>query len=152
MAVSKDAALIKITEVLSSQKFAVVATDADDHIHTSLVCYTVSKDLKFVYFATPRTTRKYRFLKKNRKIGINISDSRNDLKDTHNAYAVTAYGEAIELYDDVKDETAAELIFRFNHLDDFYKDPLTAVISVKISEYSITSNFQNVSIIKMKDL
>jgi general stress protein 26 len=149
MAVSTSAAVLKIGEILANQKFAVIATDADDHIHTSLVCFTVSKDMNCFFFGTPRTTRKYRYLKKNNKLGFNVSDNRNVPEDTHNAYAVTAHGEALELFDSDRDDFAKALIKRFPHLEDFYNDPATAIFTVKIKEYSITSNFQNVVTITM---
>jgi general stress protein 26 len=70
MAISKEAAIIKIAEILDLNKFSVVATDADDHIHTSLVCFTVSKDLNCFFFGTPRNTRKYNILRKTENWGL----------------------------------------------------------------------------------
>lgn len=143
MAISKQAALIKITDVLGKQKFMTLATDAGDHLHTSLLCYTISKDLHCVFFGTPRTTRKYRNLKKNGKNAINFSDDRNEDRDTHRAFSVTAHGTAYELVDE-RDEHATLLIKRFPHLEDFYRDPAVAIFRVKIDEYSITGDFQDV--------
>jgi hypothetical protein len=54
----------------------------------------------------------------------------------------------VELYDDERGQIALQLIKRFPNLEDFYKDPATAVFIVKIKEYSITSNFQQVLTIK----
>jgi uncharacterized pyridoxamine 5'-phosphate oxidase family protein len=144
MVVSKEAALIKITEILGNRKFAVIATDQGDHIHTSLVCFTVSKKLNCIFFGTPRTTRKYKHLKQNSKVGFNVSDNTNDPLDTHKAFAVTAYGEGAELYDSDRDMVAKLLIARYPHLESFYGDQATAIFIVKINEYSITSNFQQV--------
>ncbi len=144
MAISKEAAIIKISEILSGNKFSVIATDADDHIHTSLVCFTVSKDLNCFFFGTPRNTRKYKYLKKNGKLGLNVSNNKNRIEDTHLAYAVTANGSASELYDDEREKIALQLVKKFPNLEDFYKDPATAIFIVKIKEYSITSNFQQV--------
>jgi len=149
MVISKEAALLKITEIIGSQRFAVVATDSGEHIHTSLVCFTVSKDLNCFFFGTPRNTRKYKFLKKNGKVGFNISDNKNYPEDTHNAYAVTAHGEGSELYDNERQRIADLLMRKYPHLKEFYEDPATALFIIKIKEYSITSNFQQVVTLSM---
>ncbi|HNT28794.1 MAG TPA: pyridoxamine 5'-phosphate oxidase family protein [bacterium] len=143
MAISKQAALIKIIDVLGAQRFTTLATDTGDELHTSLVCYTFSKDLHCLFFGTPRTTRKYKNLKKNGKNAFNVSDHRNEEDDTHRAFSVTAHGTAYELVDD-REKYAALLIKRFPRLERFYRDPAVAIFRVKIDEYSITGDFQDV--------
>jgi len=52
--------------LLQSQRFAVVASQSKGQPYCSPVAFASSKDLKHLFFATPRYARKYSNSKENR--------------------------------------------------------------------------------------
>ena len=57
-----------IRQVLSANRFAVLATVSEGKPHSSFVAYTASGDSLQLIFATYRHTRKYANLKQNNQV------------------------------------------------------------------------------------
>ncbi|MDZ7838585.1 MAG: pyridoxamine 5'-phosphate oxidase family protein [Actinomycetota bacterium] len=84
----------KIKELLSGQKFAVLATHTRDYPYTSLVGFVASEDLSYLIFAVSRESRKYSYMVENNIVSMLIDDRKNEPGDFRQASAVTIMGEA----------------------------------------------------------
>ena len=83
-----------IRQVLSANRFAVLATVSEGKPHSSFVAYTASGDSLQLIFATYRHTRKYANLKQNNQVSMLIENS----KDRSTEITVlTATGKAVEV-------------------------------------------------------
>lgn len=82
----------EIRELLESQKLAVLATHGQGQPYTSLVAFASSTDLREIYFATSRSTRKYDNVTANPKVSLLVDNRSNDVSDFHLAMAATALG------------------------------------------------------------
>ena len=87
----------KISNLLKTQRFAVIATQDKNEPYTNLVTFLASKDLKKIYFPTSKNTKKYENLSTNSKISILIDNRVNKPKDIKNAIALTAAGRSKEI-------------------------------------------------------
>ena len=66
-----------IRQVLSANRFAVLATVSEGKPHSSFVAYTASGDSLQLIFATYRHTRKYANLKQNNQVSMLIENSKD---------------------------------------------------------------------------
>ena len=130
-----------IGRLLSSQRLAVLASYGDDQPYTSLVAFAASADLKAIYFATSRATRKFANLTRCARVSMLIDNRSNRQRDFHKGIAVTALGSVGE----VEKSEAAELYLRKHpHLKDFMESPSTALLEISVERYYLVSRFQNV--------
>jgi nitroimidazol reductase NimA-like FMN-containing flavoprotein (pyridoxamine 5'-phosphate oxidase superfamily) len=88
----------QIRELLTIQKLAVLSTHHSGQPYASLVAFVGRKDLKKIFFVTPRTTRKFANLSADPRIAILINSSLNMDSDFHEAVSVTALGNAKEIH------------------------------------------------------
>ncbi|MHB0999201.1 MAG: pyridoxamine 5'-phosphate oxidase family protein [Armatimonadota bacterium] len=129
-----------IDRLLSSQMLAVLATCSDDHPYTSLVAFTASSDLKKIYFATFRSTRKFVNLIHNARISMLIDNRSNQQSDFLEGIAVTVIGSVNET---AKDEAAELFLQKHPDLKDFIDSSDTALMEVRVERYLLVSKFQN---------
>lgn len=136
----------RLTDLFSGQKLAVVSTtQPDGHPYASLVAFVASEDLKYMYFATSRATRKYGNLQKDARAAILVNNSRNQSADFYQAMAATGIGHAVELSDDAAQAARGRYIERHPYLEDFVKSPSCALFQVTLQAYYLVENFQNVT-------
>ena len=64
-----------------TQKHAVLATDSAGAPYTSLVSYACTPDMRGVIFITPKSTRKYKNMLKNKQVSLLIDTRTNTEKD-----------------------------------------------------------------------
>ena len=142
----------RLTELLESQKLAVLSTDHKGQPYGSLVCFASTADFKEILFATTRSTRKFGNLKGNPKVAMVIDSRENAKRDLHAAMAVTATGEAQETPS--ADEAACIEIYLEKHpyLKDFLFSPTCALVRVHVDTYYLVSRFQAVTEIHTKDM
>lgn len=72
-----------------TQPHAVLATDSDGQPYTSLIAFALTPDMKGVVFATPKSTRKYKNILKNKYVSLLIDTRSNTETDYMNAESVT---------------------------------------------------------------
>jgi len=130
--------------LFSSQNLAVLATHQAGQPYASLVAFVVSEDLKYLYFATPTTTRKFNNLTTNPRVALLINSSQNQVSDFHQAIAVTVTGEAAEMSGQSKKECLKPYLMKHPHLEDFVKSPTCALVRVTVKSYYMVKNFQHV--------
>lgn len=69
----------KIKELLDKQKLGVLATQGEKYPYNTLVAYAFSEDLRYIFFATMKHTRKYTNLMKHPHVSILIDSRTNEL-------------------------------------------------------------------------
>lgn len=131
----------KIKKLLSQQKLGVLATRGTKYPYNTLVGYTFSTDLRYLYFATMKHTRKYDNILKHRHVSILIDNRSNDAKDFKDAVALTVTGE-------IKNESTETYqnlyLKRFPYLKDFIENPECVILPLKVDKFIYVQRFQEV--------
>ena len=66
-----------LQELCHTQPLAALATDAGSHPYASLVAVAVTNNLRSLYFATPRATRKWANLTRNPQVSLLLDNQRS---------------------------------------------------------------------------
>lgn len=141
----------KITGITSEQLFGVLATSRDNHPYTTLLAFHLSEDLKNLYFATPKDTRKFRELSSNPAVSFFIHNSCNLSEDLSQALGITITGEASELSKDRDDPGLNIFLEKHPQMKKFIFWENTAFIRVKVKRLDIVERFQNVTVLEIKE-
>ena len=139
-----DQAIQGIRQLMADQKLGVLSTCHDREPHASIIGFAPSPDLRRLYFATPRATRKHRNLVYCGKAALLIDDRNNELADFHEAHAVTANGRATEPQGEERDQALAIFTQRHPHLRDFVRSPSCALFAIQVETYRFVNRFQQV--------
>jgi uncharacterized protein YhbP (UPF0306 family) len=131
----------KIRGLFVSQQLAVLATRQGGQPYTSLVAFAFSDDLRQLFFATTRATRKFSNLQAEPRVSLLI-DNRSD--DFREAIAVTALGRAQEVSLSQRPALLGLYLDRHADLKEFVTAPTCALLQVEVTSYSLVSRFQNV--------
>lgn len=140
-----------LRKLFSEQYFMVLATGSGEKLHTSLVAFASSDDLKKFYFATPRSTRKFQNLTANAYVSLFIDNRTNDPTDITNKIGATVEGRAKEIPAANREQVAAFFLEKNAYLTQFVNDPNTALIGVNVSRYHIVTDFQDVMILNVDE-
>jgi nitroimidazol reductase NimA-like FMN-containing flavoprotein (pyridoxamine 5'-phosphate oxidase superfamily) len=130
--------------LLNSQRLAMLSTHSDGQPYANLVAFACSGDLRFLYFATARSTRKFSNLANDSRVALLISNSTNQEADFHEAAAVTVVGSAGEMSGPDKDAALSLYLAKHPYLEDFVRSPTCALIKVQARNYILVKNFQQV--------
>ena len=133
-----------ISELLSEQKVAVLATDADSRPYATLVGFWADGNLECIYFFTTRTPRKFAAPSANPRVAMLIDNRSNRSSDFREAMAVTALGEAREVNKEEEREVISAYLERLPHLAEFTSSPTSALVRVTVSAYYMVTRFQHV--------
>ncbi len=133
-----------LEELCSGQPLAVLATDAGSGPYTSLVAVAMTADLRRLYFATARATRKWANLSGNHQVSLLIDNRSNEVTDFSRAAAATILGTAEELTGTERDEALELYLARHPHLAEFTAAPSCALFRVKVASIYLVTRFQNV--------
>ncbi|QTA89657.1 pyridoxamine 5'-phosphate oxidase family protein [Desulfonema magnum] len=134
----------QIRELFVSQNLAVLATHNEEQPYANLVAFVTTDDLKYLYFVTPRATRKFANLSADSRVALLINNSTNQNTDFHQAIAVTAVGKAEEITGDDRTRVLPLYLAKHPHLEEFAKSPTCALVRVTAASYYLVKNFQNV--------
>lgn len=148
---TKDQIRKRIKALFASQKLAALSTQGDGQPYASLVAFYATDDLKHIYFATPRTTRKFANLKAHNRVAVMINNSSNRPSDFQRAIAVTAVGSAEELVGADKKQILKGYLAKHPHLEDFVRSPTCALVRISVKTYYMVKNFQNAGKISHRD-
>ena len=136
-----------------TQPHAVLATDAGGQPYTSLIAYALIPDMKGLIFITPKSTRKYKNILKNRKVSLLIDTRSNTARDYMGAESVTILGNARPVKRSKKrSELAALFIKKHSRLSGVIDSPETTLIMVEIIKCIHVTKFQSVSVWEIKRL
>jgi hypothetical protein len=136
--------LPQLQELFSSQRLAVLATDHGGHPYASLVAFAASADLRELFFATTRDTRKFANLQVNPRVSLLIDNRVNQVTDFSTAVAVTVLGSSTELTGPSRRAGSAFYLAKHPHLAEFVAAPSCALLRVQVQSLFLVSRFQNV--------
>lgn len=134
----------KIRGLFVSQRLAVLATSHQGQPYTSLVAFTFSNDLRRLFFATTRATRKFANLQAEPRVSLLIDNRSHRSDDFREAMAVTALGLAREVTDSERQGLLDLYLERHAGLKEFATAPTCALLQIDVTRYSLVSRFQNV--------
>lgn len=134
----------RLNDLFETQALAVVATHNRQQPYASLVAFYASEDLKYLFFATPRATRKFANLTEDPRVAVLVNSSQNSPEDFHRAIAVTATGSAAEIADPERTRVLVRYLKKHPHLEEFVRSPTCALVRVQVKSYYMVRNFQNV--------
>jgi nitroimidazol reductase NimA-like FMN-containing flavoprotein (pyridoxamine 5'-phosphate oxidase superfamily) len=139
-----------IRELFESQKLAVLATQNQGQPYANLVAFAPSDDLKSLYFATARATRKYANIEADARVTVLIDNRSNQDSDFSQAAAVTATGTAKEVMASKRDEVRTIYLAKHPMLKDFVQSPSCALLQINVETYYLVRRFQNVMELHVK--
>jgi heme iron utilization protein len=139
-----------LSTLFKEQYFAVLATRSSDQIHTTLVAFAATDDLKTIFVCTPRATRKYANLKQNPSVSLLVHNSSNMATDIRRSIAVTVSGTAEEVPAGRLEAARAVYLGKQPHMAGFATAPNTAIIEVTVGRYDVVAYFQDVTILEIQ--
>ncbi|WP_406661678.1 pyridoxamine 5'-phosphate oxidase family protein [Methanolobus sp. ZRKC3] len=132
----------RLKALMEEQKLGVLATFHEDEPYTNLVAFATSDDLKYIFFVTPVSTRKYSYLSVAKKASMMIDNRSNDESDFKDAMAVNATGNVMEI--EKSDDIKTLYLEKHPFLMDFIQSPSSALMRMDVERYIVASKFQNV--------
>ncbi len=142
--------LMTIRQLLEQQNLAVLATSLDGHPYTTLVAVAASDDLRQLYFATTRATRKFSNLSKDQRVSLLFDNRTNSDADYRHARALTALGRGYELSAADRQSVMDLYLKRLPSLRDFVSSPSCALFRVNVERYSLVQRFQDVIEVELR--
>jgi len=139
-----------LKRLFASQRLAVLATQHGGEPYTSLVAFTARDDLKQLFFATTRATRKYANLTADSRVAMLIDNRSNEATDFRWAMAATAIGKADEIEGHEKEEALKLYLAKHPHLEEFVSSPSCALLRFSVDRYYVASRFQKVIEVRVK--
>jgi len=133
-----------LKDLFATQLLAVLAAQTEGQPYTSLVAFSEADELKHLLFATSRNTHKYANIIRDPRVAMFVDNRSNRDSDFRNAVAVTAIGEAEEVQGLEKDRLVKLYLAKHPYLEEFVSSPDTALFRVRIHDYKVVSDFQNV--------
>ena len=139
-----------IRELFSSQRLAVLGTQRGGQPYANLVAFVASDDLKSIFFATARATRKYANIEADSRVTVLIDNRSNQEADFSKAAAVTATGRAQEVRDSERELVTAAYLAKHPMLEEFVRSPSCAMLKLQVETYYLVRRFQNVMELHVK--
>lgn len=127
-----------------SQSLAVLATQEEEQPYVTLVAFVSSEDLRYLLFATTRSTRKYANLSANSGVAMLVDNRSNEPSDFRWATAVTATGKAEEVDRNQEKDLFDAYIAKHPHLKEFATSPTCAFVRIRVDTYYVVTRFQKV--------
>lgn len=125
-------------------RLAVLSTHRDGQPYASLVAFAATGDLRRIYFATPRSTRKFGNLSADGRIALLISNDANQVEDFHRAMAVTVVGAGREVDGEDKARALGLYLNKHPYLEDFVQAPTCALVELQARSFFLVRHFQHV--------
>lgn len=134
-----------VKELFSSQRLSVLSTQNEDGPYGNLVAFAASNDLKNLFFATSRKTRKFTNIMASPRVSLVMDNRSNRPADFQDTIVVTALGRAEEMKGSEKGKMLEFFLFRHPDLSAFVTSPDCALIDVRVEKYIVVSHFQEVA-------
>ncbi|MBN2100034.1 MAG: pyridoxamine 5'-phosphate oxidase family protein [Dehalococcoidia bacterium] len=136
-----------VKDILSTQRFCVLATQGQGQPYGSLVAFAETGDLRQLVFATKRGTRKFSNLMADPRVALVVDSRSNSDADLGSAVAITALGPAHEAAGDERERLAGVYLAKHPGLAEFVGSPETAVCAVAVVDYVI-ARFREVTVLR----
>ncbi len=138
-----------IADLLSAQKLGILATLGQAYPYQNIVAFAASGDLKNIFFATKRSTGKYKNLKRRKRVAIFIDDRLNRETDFQQATGITAIGRALELRGRVREKSTKLFLRTHPALREFLSASDCALFTIQVRAYYVVLHFQDVFEVRM---
>jgi len=137
-----------LSDLLTSQHFAVIATESKKQPYTNLVSFACSSDFNHLFFPTRKQTQKFLNITENNHVAVLIDNRENAPSDLSNAITITAIGQAKVL---TQHQDAIVKLLQQKHpdLSAFLNNPSCVIIDVTVKTYQIVQQFENIQVLKM---
>lgn len=134
-----------IRSLLESQRLGVLSTHRTGQPYASLVAFGFTDDLSLLFFATPRSTRKFDNIAADDRVAMLIDSRSNAETDFHEARAVTVMGRAHEAAG--ADAASYKSLYLTRHpcLTNFLNAPTCAFMVMTVQRFVLVEQFQNVT-------
>lgn len=139
-----------LKKLLQSQPLAVLATQNRGQPYASLVAFASRDDLKSLYFATTRSTRKYANLSGDSRVALLVDNRSNKASDFRWAMAATATGRATEVGFRERESALELYLAKHPHLKDFVCSPTCALCEIRVETFFVVTRFQHVVEVHVK--
>jgi len=133
-----------VRQLLTSQQVAVLATHDQGQPYGTLVGFSVSPNLKSIFFATSRSTRKFANIIADDRVAMTIDDRTHAASDFYDAVGVTACGKATEVSKSHRSPALKRFLAKHPHLEEFVMSPNCAFLRVRVEKYVMVRRFQDV--------
>jgi len=127
-----------------SQKLAVLSTQDHGQPYINLMAFAATDDLKSLFFATSRATRKYANLMADARVALLIDNRTNQEVDLVNAAALTALGKVLELLGLEREQALSRYREKHPSLKDFVMSPSCSLLRLKVDKYILVTRFQEI--------
>ncbi len=134
-----------LRRLLVDQSLAVLASTGVHTPYASLIAFSISDDLRRLYFATHRATRKAANLGMQQEVALLVDDRKNRPADFVEAAGVTIRGTAACLEGEGRSTASNGYLTKFPHLKEFLASPDCALYEVRIRQYLLVTRFQQVT-------
>jgi general stress protein 26 len=133
-----------IQNLLHSQRLAVLSTQMSGRPYSNLVAFAATENLKDIFFATTRSTRKYANLKMEPRVSLLIGNRNNEETDFGETSAVTVLGTAAEVLGPDREKYLQIYLKKHQYLEEFVSAPTCALIRVRVEKFIMVTRFQEV--------
>lgn len=137
-------ALDALRALLRTQLVAVLGTHNEGQPYTTLVGFAASRDLKSLFFATPRTTRKFANMERDNRVSMTLDNRNHAEADFYEAVGVTACGHAEEIEKAPEASGMKRFLEKHPHLRGFVLSPNCALMRIRVHKYVVVRRFQEV--------
>jgi nitroimidazol reductase NimA-like FMN-containing flavoprotein (pyridoxamine 5'-phosphate oxidase superfamily) len=132
-----------VRNLLTSQRFAVLATESEGQPYSNLVAFAEADNLRSLLFVTGRDTKKYSNTIASKRVAVLVDNRTNQPSDLDKAVAVTALGTIEEVSTDYKGYLSAIYLSKHPQLEGFLRKPSNALMRVAVTDY-IVASFESV--------
>jgi len=133
-----------VQNLLNSQRLAGLSTVMSGSPYSNLIAFAATDDLKDIFFATTRATRKFANLTAEPRVSLLMDNRSNQETDFGEASAVTVLGTAEEVLGPDRERFLQLYRKKHPYLEEFITAPTCALIRVKVEKYIMVTQFQEV--------
>jgi nitroimidazol reductase NimA-like FMN-containing flavoprotein (pyridoxamine 5'-phosphate oxidase superfamily) len=133
-----------IHNLLSSQRLAVLSTQMSGRPYSNLVAFAATENLKEIFFATTRTTRKFANVTAEPRVSLLVDNRSNEETDFGETSAVTVLGTAAEVLGPERENYLQKYLKKHPYLEEFVSAPTCALMRIKVEKFIMVTRFQEV--------
>lgn len=134
----------QIERLLGRNLFAVLATQHAGQPHASLMAFTPVGGVRYLVFATYRSTLKYRNLLEDGRVAVLIEERGGGETHPGQRLVLTALGDAAEVPKEERQAALSAHLARHPDLGDFLDSPDCALVRVAVRAYEVVGGIDDV--------
>jgi nitroimidazol reductase NimA-like FMN-containing flavoprotein (pyridoxamine 5'-phosphate oxidase superfamily) len=133
-----------IRSLLASQKLGVLATNQEGHPYTSLVGFAFSEDLRQLFFATKKASRKFANLQTDPRVSLLVDSRSENSENFGEIAAVSVFGTAREVTGLERQKLVAAYLDQHPELQEFAQSPNCVLVRIKVRRYALVRHLVDV--------